>query len=100
MDIHEVKLGSRGARDRKPQHKTGLTVLPPPGRHVGTLEAPQDRHGGGIQDGSGDSGAMAAQGAQEAMAGSFGGHRLRSSWPWPHPSPWPLRPDPISPPKK
>ncbi len=23
MDIHEVKLGSRGARDRKPQHKTG-----------------------------------------------------------------------------
>ncbi len=59
---------------------TGLTVLPPPGRHVhappnikrgrgvGTLEAPQDRHGGGLQDGSGDSGAMGEQGALEAMA--------------------------------
>ncbi len=35
---------------------------------MGTLEAPQDRHGGGLQDGSGDSGAMVGQGAQEAMA--------------------------------
>ncbi len=35
---------------------------------MGTLEAPQDRHGGGLQDGSGDSGAMTGQGAQEAMA--------------------------------
>ncbi len=40
---------------------------------MGTLEAPQDRHGGGLLDGSGDFEAMAGQGAQEAMAGGLRG---------------------------
>ncbi len=40
---------------------------------MGTLEAPQDRHGVGLQDESGDSGAMAELGALEAMSGGLRG---------------------------
>ncbi len=55
MGIHEVKLG-QGEQETENHNKrqdTGLRVLPPPGRGVGTLEAPQERHGGDLQDGSG-----------------------------------------------
>ncbi len=47
MGIHEVKLGQgeHETENHNTRQDTGLTVLPPPGRGVGTLEAPQDRHG-------------------------------------------------------
>ncbi len=55
-------------------------VTVPPGRGVGALEAPQDRHGQDHRMGTSRAEqiteAMAVQGALEAMAGGL-------SWPWP-----------------
>ncbi len=78
MGIHEVKLGQgeHETENQNTRQDTGLTVLPPSRKGGGHSGGPSRQTRGDLQDGSGDSGAMAGQGAQEAMAGSLHGRAL------------------------
>ncbi len=91
---------------------------------MGTLEAPQDRHGQDHRTGTsraeqiteamaklgaleameelGAPEAMAELGAQEAMVVQGAQEAMAGglSWPWPRPSARPLQPEPFYPPKK
>ncbi len=64
---------------------------------MGTLEAPQDRHGyihrTGPPEWNKQTEAKVEQGAQEAKAGG-------PWWPWPRPSARPQQPGPLYPPQK
>ncbi len=71
-------------------------VTVPPGRGGGRSGGPSGQTRTGTQDGDLQSG---TDKGGHGGAGSSGGHGRWSSWPWPHPSAWPLQPEPFYPPK-